>query len=181
MKKVIYLADYPEEIAGALRGRKYDRQTKWDVRFLELAELVSSWSKDPSTKVGSVIVRADLTIASVGFNGFPRGTSDAAEIYENRPLKYERVVHAELNAILSAKEPLTGCTLYTFPPAPGPSCARCTACIIQAGIARVVHYYADDFGYNDWTKSLEIGQDMYHEAEVEVCEIHRHREDEAPF
>ena len=29
---------------------------KWDKRFLELAKLVGSWSKDPSTQVGAVIV-----------------------------------------------------------------------------------------------------------------------------
>ena len=29
---------------------------KWHMRFLEMAELVGSWSKDPSTKVGAVIV-----------------------------------------------------------------------------------------------------------------------------
>ena len=37
---------------------------KWDLRFIELAKLVSTWSKDPSTKVGSVIVRPNKTVAS---------------------------------------------------------------------------------------------------------------------
>lgn len=36
---------------------------KWDQRFLELAKVVSTWSKDPSTKTGAVIVRPDKTEA----------------------------------------------------------------------------------------------------------------------
>jgi len=45
----------------------------WHDRFFAMADLVGSWSKDPSTKVGAVIIRPDRTIASVGYNGFPRG------------------------------------------------------------------------------------------------------------
>ena len=41
---------------------------KWNVRFLDLARFIAAWSKDPSTKVGAVLVRPDRTIAAVGFN-----------------------------------------------------------------------------------------------------------------
>ena len=44
---------------------------KWDARFLDLAVYVADWSKDPSTKVGAVLVRPDRTIAALGFNRFP--------------------------------------------------------------------------------------------------------------
>ena len=50
--------------------------TKWDNRFLVLAKLIGSWSKDPSTKVGAVIVDQDNKIVSVGYNGFPKNISD---------------------------------------------------------------------------------------------------------
>lgn len=137
---------------------------KWDKRFLELAELVASWSKDPSTKVGSVIVRPDRTVASVGYNGFPRGTSDSEHLYNNRAVKYERVVHAECNAILNAKEPLDGYTCYIWPL---PSCANCTATIIQSGIKKVVflvgHPTAERF-----TDSIAIGMDMFSEAGIKT-------------
>ena len=43
---------------------------KWDVRFIELAKHISLWSKDPSTKVGCVVVGEDREIRSTGFNGF---------------------------------------------------------------------------------------------------------------
>ena len=49
---------------------------KWDMRFLELAALVATWSKDPSTQVGAVIVDSAKRIVSVGFNGAPRGVQE---------------------------------------------------------------------------------------------------------
>ena len=77
------------------------RQEKWDRRYLDIAKSVSQWSKDPSTKVGAVLVR-DNRIVSVGYNGFPEGVDDSEERYNNRELKYDLVVHAEVNAIISA-------------------------------------------------------------------------------
>lgn len=108
---------------------------KWDLRFIEMAKLVSTWSKDPSTQVGAVIVRPDKTVCSVGFNGFPRNTNDAKELYENRDVKYRTVKHAEENAILFANERLAGYTLYVFPLLP---CSLCAGDVIQKGISRVV-------------------------------------------
>ena len=51
--------------------------TKWDNRFLELAKLIGSWSKDPSTQVGAVIVDNNNRILSIGFKGFPKGVEDS--------------------------------------------------------------------------------------------------------
>lgn len=66
---------------------------KWDSRFLDLAKLVSSWSKDTSTKVGAVISRPDNTIVSLGYNGFPKGMPDDKNLYDLREEKYERIIH----------------------------------------------------------------------------------------
>ena len=52
--------------------------SKWDERFMEMARLVSSWSKDPSSQVGAVIARGKFVV-SVGFNGLPQGIADTAE------------------------------------------------------------------------------------------------------
>lgn len=109
---------------------------KWDKRFLEMADLVGSWSKDPSSKIGAVLIRPDRTVASVGFNGFPRGLSDREDLYANRDYKIATVRHAEENAIGFAKDQsLEGHTLYVsgLPP-----CCNCASEIIQQGIARVV-------------------------------------------
>jgi len=107
---------------------------KWDIRFLELAKLVSSWSKDPSTKVGAVIVDENRRIVSCGYNGFPRGVDDGVERYEDRDTKYRLIVHADENAILNAKGDVSGCTMYIWPI---PPCSHCAKSIIQSGIAAV--------------------------------------------
>jgi len=147
----------PEEMA---------RQRKWDFRMLSMARLVSMWSQDPSTRVGAVITRRDHTVLSLGYNGFPRGCSDAPELYEDRERKYARVVHAELNAILAAAERPIGCTLYVWPPALRPgTCANCASAIIQSGISRVVSVESNAIGFNErWEKSYREAAQMYAEA-----------------
>ena len=99
--------------------------SKWDVRFLELANHISSWSKDPSTKVGCVVVGADREIRSTGFNGFPRGIEDSEDRLADREEKYPLICHAEENAIMHAARvgvSLKDCTAYvTWPP-----CAMCS-------------------------------------------------------
>ena len=75
----------------------------WDRRFLEMAALVSTWSKDPSTKVGAVITRGKFVV-SLGFNGHPAGVEDSDARLHDREMKYRTIIHAELNAILSARQ-----------------------------------------------------------------------------
>lgn len=141
---------------------------KWDRRFIQAAELISTWSKDPSTKCGAVIVRPDKTIASTGYNGFPKGTSDADEFYADRELKYSRVVHAEVNAVLHAREPLHGYSIYTWPSGFSGSCDRCATVIIQSGIKRLVHIRAESDFASRWQEAAERALQLYEEAGVEV-------------
>lgn len=108
--------------------------TKWDLRFLELAKLVSTWSKDPSTKAGAVITKG-RDVISLGFNGFPSPMEDKPEWYANRDEKYSRVVHCEVNALIKSKRDVGGCTLYTWPFA---CCDRCVVQMAQAGIGAFV-------------------------------------------
>lgn len=136
---------------------------KWDNRFLALADLVASWSKDPSTQVGAVIVRPNKTIVSVGYNGFPRAVRDDGALYNNRSTKLLRTVHAEVNAILTANQSVRGCTLYVSPLHP---CATCTGIIIQAGIARVVAHMPTT--PDAWQDSFRAAQEMFDEARVPV-------------
>ncbi len=141
---------------------KWGRDRKWDHRFVILSRQVSLWSKDPSTKCGAVVIRPDRTVASVGYNGFPRGVPDYQTHLEDREMKYPRVVHAELNAILNAREPLHGCVLYQWP---GQSCSSCSAAVIQAGIVRVVNPYSEGHG-GQWAESQAIGLEMFKHAGV---------------
>ena len=137
---------------------------KWDRRFLDLANFIAGWSKDPSTKVGAVIVRPDRTVASMGYNGFPRGVLDHEERYADREQKYAMVVHAENNALLNSRESLEGYTLYVTPL---PPCTQCAAAIIQRGIARVVVDQKKDVPEN-WMKQFEISNTMFQEAGVAI-------------
>jgi dCMP deaminase len=141
-------------------------EDKWVARFIKLAEEVSTWSKDPSSQVGAVIVRPDRTIASVGFNGFPRGVEDCHERIANRDTKLLYTIHAEMNAILSAKEPLKGYSLFVWPFQP---CAHCAASIIQSGIKEVYcPFNAHLDSYERWADSFKAALQMFDEAEVRV-------------
>lgn len=135
---------------------------KWRNRFLKLADTVAVWSKDPSTKVGAVIVRPDRTIVSLGYNGFPRGVADDKERYDDRALKYNLVVHAEANAILSSREPLQGYSLITtLPP-----CAECTKLIIQSGVVYIASYAPPADVHQRYKASYDASQMMLREANV---------------
>jgi dCMP deaminase len=133
---------------------------EWDRYFMGLAQHVCSKSKDPSTKVGAVVVRPDLTVAAMGYNGFPRGVLDLPERYTDRPTKYSMVVHAEANAIVSAKSDLTNCKIYCtmFP------CQECAKLIIQAGITEVIGPPAMDC--QRWEESMKVSTTMFREAGV---------------
>ncbi|GAA0005392.1 hypothetical protein BDS110ZK4_26760 [Bradyrhizobium diazoefficiens] len=139
------------------------KQERWDRYFLKVAQAVSTASKDPSTKVGAVIVRPDRTMASFGYNGFPRGIADTDERLNNREVKYDLVVHGEINAILTAREPLHGYTLYTWPFI---TCKRCSLHVIQAGIKRVVAPELPEHLKDRWAASVRDAGQLYDEAGV---------------
>lgn len=136
--------------------------SKWQSRFLGLAEHVAAWSRDPSSKVGAVIVRPDKSIASIGFNGFARGVQDDPDRLEDRDQKLLYTLHAELNAILAAKTPLDGCSLFVWPFQP---CAQCAAAIIQAGIINV---FCPPSEPGRWADSFSAARTMFHESGVVV-------------
>lgn len=141
---------------------------KWDFRFLELAKVVSTWSKDPSTQTGAVIVRPDKTIVSLGFNGFPQGMPDSAELYADREIKYSRIVHCEVNALIFANESVKGCTLYTYPFI---SCDRCCVQMIQAGISRIVAPQASYEQLTRWKEAFDKSRLYCKETGVELVEL----------
>ena len=142
-------------------GDLMESNKKWDQRFLGMAEHIAQWSRDPSTKVGAVVVRPNRTIVSLGFNGFPRGVDDAEERYNDRELKYKLVVHAEANALAAANEDLAGCTIYTFP---FPPCSSCAGMIIQSGIQTVIAPEPTPEQIERWGESLRLSCEMFAEA-----------------
>jgi dCMP deaminase len=81
-----------------------------------MAQLVATWSKDPSTKVGAVIVTPENVVVSVGYNGFAQRMPDVESHYTDREAKYSRIVHSEANAIVLARGDVRGHTLYVTLP-----------------------------------------------------------------
>ena len=111
----------------------------WDERFIGLAQHVATWSKDPRTKVGAVLVNETKQVLSVGYNGFPRGVFDLLARYEERETKLMFVAHAERNALDNCFADTRGSTLYcTLPP-----CNECVKSIIQKGVKRIVTLTSD--------------------------------------
>ena len=138
---------------------------KWDNRFLDLAESIAGWSKDPSRKIGAVAVGKKREILAQGYNGFPRGIDDSPLRYDNREEKYKLVVHAEMNVIYNASYNgvcLNGSTLYVHGL---PVCSECAKGIIQVGINRVVMRKQTDLP-EIWKESCTRTKSMFEEAGV---------------
>lgn len=116
----------------------------WDNYFMDMANLASTRATCPRASVGAVIVK-DKKVISTGYNGAPKGMKHCTEIgclmVNNSCV---RGIHAEANAILQAKQDLTGATIYTT----HQPCVNCAKLIMGAGIARVVynHQYWDQTG-----------------------------------
>lgn len=90
-------------------------------RFLSLAEHISTWSKDPSTKVGAVLITLDGKVASTGYNGLPYSHDD--RLVHIREYKIEHVIHAEMNAIANRYIFDKPCILFVSKPM-CPDCAK---------------------------------------------------------
>lgn len=137
------------------------QQNKWDIRFIEMAELVSSWSRDPSTRVGSVIVDKGNKVLSLGYNGFPSGLNDDPDLYLDRDYKLKVTIHSELNAILTCKHDVEGAIIYTT----HQPCMACASVIIQKKLSGVI-----------WKKSFADGRwgdskDLFTQAGINFKEI----------
>jgi len=111
-----------------------EQLTTWQLRYLGLCDYIASkWSRDPSSKFGSILTNEYDRIISTGVNGFAQGYSDLPERWENREFKYRHVLHAEENAILMAGKDLKSSTLYVN----GVPCSSCMSRIAQVKIPLV--------------------------------------------
>lgn len=139
--------------------------SKWDERFMMMAEMVASWSKDPARKVGAVIVTFERVVLGVGYNGFPRHVRDTAERLENETMKLRLVVHAETNAILNSNTTqLEATTMYctSYP------CSECAKLIAQKGIGSIVCPPPKATG--KWAEDAVFSRLILSEASVNVVD-----------
>lgn len=141
---------------------------KWADRYMKLAQVISTWSKDPSTKVGAIVVGHNGEILSQGYNGFPRKIKDTDYRLNNRSEKYKYIIHAEMNAIFNASlngVSLQNASIYIYGL---PICHECAKGIIQVGIKKVIiHKQIKD----NWQESCQIAQEMLIEAGITIIEI----------
>lgn len=125
----------------------------WDERFLGLSLYYSSFSKDPSTKVGCVLVNELNIPVGFGYNGFSRESNDKEEQLHERSLKYPRTIHAEENAIFNSTRDVRGTTAFlTHPP-----CIPCITRLSQNGISHVVFFVSNSDEFNErWSLDESI-------------------------
>lgn len=131
---------------------------KWHRRYLRMAREASTWSKDPSTKVGAVTVDPATREVSPHYNGFPRNMPDLPEHYADRDQKLRRIIHAEQNATIGRR--VVGHAMYVYPFF---SCSRCSPQIIQSGISLVIT--TNDLP-DRWIDDCNIAKQDFKDAEI---------------
>lgn len=148
-------------IADACKKAKIDKDLKWHKRHLEMAQFCSKRSKDPRKQVGAVITENNK-VRGTGYNGFPTGIEDTEYRLSNRDLKNAIMVHAEINAILTADG--KGDTVYVYPCLP---CTQCLGALIQYGIKTVVTQPID----YDSSWNFDLVMELAKEARITVIEV----------
>lgn len=145
-------------------------EINWDEFFMRHVYLAAIKSKDPSSKLGAILVK-DGMIISEGYNGFPRGVRDYLDRYTNREEKYKYVVHAEANSILNAARngiSTKKSIMYTN----GIPCNECAKSIIQAGIVEIVIHDGWPMGKlnggGKWDDAAKITSTMFDECGIKV-------------
>lgn len=138
------------------------------LKFIAIAQSIAALSKDPSTKVGALILGPDGEGGPSGYNGAPRGCSaDEDSRFQNRDEKYYWAEHAERNAIYAAARTgfrTVGATIYiTHPP-----CMDCARAIVQAGIRKVVFPEPTPEFTARWGESFRRAFLLFNECQLDV-------------
>lgn len=135
-----------------------DKQTQFDIRYIQMARVWATNSYCKRRQVGALIVK-DRMIISDGYNGTPSGFENECEDENNSSKPY--VLHAEANAITKVAKSNNSSERATLYITASP-CMDCAKLIIQAGIIRVV--YADEYRIIDGIELLE-------KAGIEVVQL----------
>lgn len=124
---------------------------------IALMQQASLWgqrrSKDPTSKVGALIYCGETGGMFMGYNGFPKGIDDEQSIWESRsitkkngfhPIKYDFVVHAEVNAVNKALRAgiklEESCLFCTHLP-----CPSCMKDVVVLNQIKLVYYTTDEY------------------------------------
>lgn len=137
----------------------------WQKKYLEKAEFIAQWSKDPSRKCGCVITTMNDIPVGEGFNGLSKRVKDTWERLNNRDLKLQMILHAEENALIFSSSLLKTqpCRVYTWP---FPPCSKCASILTQ--YETITEIVAPNFFPPKWEKSCKLGKELFEEAGVKV-------------
>jgi len=143
----------------------------WAMRFIQLAEIFASYSKDPSTKVGAVAISPDRRIIIPGYNGFPAALQDLPSRLENRDQRLKFTVHAEENVLITLRSLLPptspsikGWTLFTT----HHPCSKCALALLNSPIDTVIYSTSPstaDFELR-WREDLSVSSDILEEGNI---------------
>ena len=142
--------------------------------WLQEAIFLARKSKDPSTQNAAIIVQKGDAIsieASVEYSEIGESTNcipieNVPDHWWERPEKYQRVLHAEVGAIVDAArtgESTSGAMLFV----PWFACGQCASAIVAAGIEEVVGAKTPKERDGNWERDIEIGNEILDEAGVE--------------
>jgi dCMP deaminase len=147
---------------------------EWQEYFIGLAIAASKKSKDGSSKFGAILVRPDKTVASFGFNGFPKRIKDHdhmlnAKTVEGRQKKYMRIVHAEANCLnYNRDHDTTGYHMFVN----GLPCEACALRICSTGVDYVYYYNDPVYDYETrWAESIAKSKQLFKEAGIRLIKV----------
>jgi deoxycytidylate deaminase len=112
-----------------------------DEKYMGLAWMHASFSKDPFTQVGAQIVGQYNQPLGSGYNGPPRLVHDDEISWdrstdEKEVTRYDIIVHAEVNAIDHSCGDLTESTLYVT----ALPCPSCMLEIVRKEMGKVIYF-----------------------------------------
>ena len=154
------------DIGDGVSGQHWiDQLLPRDQRFVDLARHIAGWSKDPTTKVGAVLVGTDRRDIAIGYNGFPPGIADTDERLGDHDTKLALTQHAERNVLDNASFDATGATLYTtfF------VCSECAKSVVSRGIRKVI--CPPPAEHEPWATDAQWTRQLFQEAGIILYEI----------
>lgn len=144
---------------------------RWQRYYMGMAEYVATGSKDGSSRFGSVLVKPNKRLASIGFNGFPTRIPDDPDILndpERRQEKYDLIVHAEENC-LDNYEGFDTQGYHLFVTAH--PCEQCAKRITNTGI-EYVYWCADKTDYMErWGDSIKRATTKLERAGIKMVPV----------
>jgi len=110
----------------------------WNEYALKLAHTAAERSEDPWLQVGAVALRADNSVAGIGYNGAPPSVNIN---WNDREQRRGYVLHAELNALryTTTAEMRNGWLAVTHLP-----CQECLKTVAAYGVTRVIYQHGLD-------------------------------------